>query len=193
MWMRSGASLITSSRGITQMAADAANRYRQPLLDQVISRQAALIAMWQFVGLFMRDEYRQHVDRGRDHRLRPCAFMTCITPRRSTAPLIRWDATPTATSQASPSGTSSIWRRRCVCRACQKTTMAAVKEAQEAIDEFAKTFETAYAEGLSRKLGLFQSRPGRYVLAQGPVRSHGSQQRRFHLGLPPSVRRGGRP
>ena len=43
---------------------------------------------------------------------------------------------------------------------------AAVKEAQEAIDEFAKTFETAYAEGLSRKLGLFRSRPDDMSLAQ---------------------------
>jgi uncharacterized protein YdiU (UPF0061 family) len=43
---------------------------------------------------------------------------------------------------------------------------AAVKEAQEAIDEFAKTFETAYAEGLSRKLGLLKSRPDDMSLAQ---------------------------
>ena len=43
---------------------------------------------------------------------------------------------------------------------------AAVKEAQEAIDEFAKAFETAYAAGLSRKLGLFQPRPDDLSLAQ---------------------------
>ena len=35
----------------------------------------------------------------------------------------------------------------------------AVKEAQEAIDAFATSFEMAYAVGLSRKLGLFQPRP----------------------------------
>jgi serine/tyrosine/threonine adenylyltransferase len=43
---------------------------------------------------------------------------------------------------------------------------AAVKEAQEAIDEFAKAFETAYAAGLSRKLGLFRPRPDDLSLAQ---------------------------
>jgi uncharacterized protein YdiU (UPF0061 family) len=43
---------------------------------------------------------------------------------------------------------------------------AAVKEAQEAIDAFAIGFETAYAAGLSRKLGLFQPRPGDLSLAQ---------------------------
>ena len=36
---------------------------------------------------------------------------------------------------------------------------AAVREAQEAIDAFATSFEMAYAVGLSRKLGLFQPRP----------------------------------
>jgi uncharacterized protein YdiU (UPF0061 family) len=43
---------------------------------------------------------------------------------------------------------------------------AAVKEAQEAIDAFPTGFETAYAAGLSRKLGLFQPRPDDLSLAQ---------------------------
>jgi Protein adenylyltransferase SelO/Glycosyl transferase family 21 len=42
----------------------------------------------------------------------------------------------------------------------------AVKEAQQAIDAFATSFETAYAAGLSRKLGLFQPRPDDLSLAQ---------------------------
>jgi protein adenylyltransferase len=42
----------------------------------------------------------------------------------------------------------------------------AVKEAQEAIDAFATVFETAYAAGLSRKLGLFQPRSDDLSLAQ---------------------------
>jgi uncharacterized protein YdiU (UPF0061 family) len=46
--MRSGASLITSSRG-NPGAESAANPYRA-LLDQVISRQADLIAKWLLVG-----------------------------------------------------------------------------------------------------------------------------------------------
>jgi hypothetical protein len=43
---------------------------------------------------------------------------------------------------------------------------AAVKEAQDAIGGFATPFETAYAAGLSRKLGLFQPRPDDLSLAQ---------------------------
>jgi uncharacterized protein YdiU (UPF0061 family) len=43
---------------------------------------------------------------------------------------------------------------------------AAIKEAQEAIETFATRFETAYAAGLSRKLGLLQPRPDDLSLAQ---------------------------
>ena len=43
---------------------------------------------------------------------------------------------------------------------------AALKQTQEAIDAFATGFETAYAAGLSRKLGLFQPRPDDLSLAQ---------------------------
>src|ERR1700682_5947466 len=43
---------------------------------------------------------------------------------------------------------------------------AAVQEAQEAINEFARAFDTAYAAGLSRKLGLFRPRPDDLSLAQ---------------------------
>ena len=39
-------------------------------------------------------------------------------------------------------------------------------EAQEAIDAFATRFETAYAAGLSRKLGLLQPRPDDLSLVQ---------------------------
>jgi uncharacterized protein YdiU (UPF0061 family) len=42
----------------------------------------------------------------------------------------------------------------------------AIKEAQEAIGEFAKVFDAAYAAGLSRKLGLLESRPNDISLAQ---------------------------
>ena len=42
----------------------------------------------------------------------------------------------------------------------------AIKEAQQAIDTFATAFETAYAAGLSPKLGLFQPRPDDLSLAR---------------------------
>ena len=43
---------------------------------------------------------------------------------------------------------------------------AAIEEANEALGAFATRFETAYAAGLRRKLGLFQTRPDDLALAQ---------------------------
>ena len=43
---------------------------------------------------------------------------------------------------------------------------AAIREAQQAIGEFAKLFDAAYAAGLSRKLGLLEAQPNDISLAQ---------------------------
>jgi uncharacterized protein YdiU (UPF0061 family) len=43
---------------------------------------------------------------------------------------------------------------------------AAVKEAQQAIGEFGKLFDAAYAAGLRRKLGLLEAQPADISLAQ---------------------------
>ena len=43
---------------------------------------------------------------------------------------------------------------------------AAINEAQQAIGEFAKLFDAAYAAGLSRKLGLLEAQPDDVSLAQ---------------------------
>lgn len=43
----------------------------------------------------------------------------------------------------------------------------AIQNASEALDAFGARFETAYAEGLRRKLGLLQARAGDLSLAQG--------------------------
>jgi protein adenylyltransferase len=43
---------------------------------------------------------------------------------------------------------------------------AAIEEAKEAIGTFAKEFDTAYVAGISRKLGLLESRPDDIDLAQ---------------------------
>jgi serine/tyrosine/threonine adenylyltransferase len=58
---------------------------------------------------------------------------------------------------------------------------AAVKEAQEAIDAFATGFETAYTAGLSRKLGLFQTRPDDLSLAKDLLERMASNRVDFTL------------
>ena len=102
-------------------AASAANPYRA-LLDQVISRQAALIAKWLLVGFIhgvMNTDNMSIAGETIDYG--PAPSWTRITLGRSTAPSIRWGAMLTEISRTSHSGTSSVWRKRC-CRCLQRTT-----------------------------------------------------------------------
>ena len=66
---------------------------------------------------------------------------------------------------------------------------AAVEEGNKALGAFATCFETAYAAGLRRKLGLFQTRPDDLSLAQDLLERMAQQRRRFHLDLPTAVGR----
>ena len=61
---------------------------------------------------------------------------------------------------------------------------AAVKEAQEAIDAFATGFETAYASGLNRKLGLFQPRLERNSRADIRARAPPLENRNLTFNAP---------
>jgi uncharacterized protein YdiU (UPF0061 family) len=146
-------------------AADAANRYRA-LLDQVISRQAALIAMWQFVGFIhgvMNTDNMSIAGETIDYG--PCAFMDVYHPETVYSSIDQMGRYAYG-NQPSIAQWNLVRLAETLLPLLAEDNDAAVKEAQEAIDEFAKTFETAYAEGLSRKLGLFQSRPDDMSLAQ---------------------------
>jgi uncharacterized protein YdiU (UPF0061 family) len=146
-------------------AVDAANRYRT-LLDLVISRQAALIAKWLLVGFIhgvMNTDNMSIAGETIDYG--PCAFMDVYHPRTfysfvdntgryaySNQPRIaQWNLARLAET---------------LLPLLAEDKDAAVKEAQEAIDAFTTGFETAYAAGLNRKLGLFRSRPDDLSLAQ---------------------------
>ncbi len=146
-------------------AVDAANRYRT-LLDLVISRQAALIAKWQLVGFIhgvMNTDNMSMAGETIDYG--PCAFMDVYHPE-------------TVYSSIDSMGRYAYGNQPRIAQwnlaRLAETLLpllaedkdAAVKEAQEAIDAFATGFETAYAAGLSRKLGLFQPRPDDLSLAQ---------------------------
>ena len=114
---------------------------------------------------------------------------TSITQGRSTAPSITWGATLTATSHASPSGTSPVWRRRC-CRCLQRNCRQRGATGNRRVRDRLR-------DGL-RRGPQPQARPvptaaRRSVPSTRPLRAHGPQRRRFHLDLPPAVRRGRRP
>ena len=146
-------------------AVDAANRYRT-LLDLVISRHAALIAKWQLVGFIhgvMNTDNMSIAGETIDYG--PCAFMDVYHPE-------------TVYSSIDKIGRYAYGNQPRIAQwnlarlaetflpLLAEDKDAAVKEAQQAIDAFATRFETAYAAGLSRKLGLFQPRSDDLSLAQ---------------------------
>ena len=146
-------------------AVEAANRYRT-LLDLVISRQAALVARWMLVGFIhgvMNTDNMSIAGETIDYG--PCAFMDVYHPG-------------TVYSSIDTMGRYAYGNQPRIAQwnlaRLAETLLpllaedkdAAVIEAQEAIDAFTSGFETAYAAGLSRKLGLFQSRPDDLSLAQ---------------------------
>jgi serine/tyrosine/threonine adenylyltransferase len=145
--------------------AHAPNRYRA-LLDQVISRQAALIAKWQLVGFIhgvMNTDNMSMAGETIDYG--PCAFMDLYHPR-TVYSSIDQKGRYAYGNQPQIAQWNLVRLAETLLPLLAEDSDAAVKEAQEAIDEFAKAFETAYAAGLSRKLGLFRPRPDDLSLAQ---------------------------
>jgi serine/tyrosine/threonine adenylyltransferase len=146
-------------------AAGAAKRYRA-LLDQVISRQAALIAKWQLVGFIhgvMNTDNMSMAGETIDYG--PCAFMDAYHSQTVYSSIDQMGRYAYG-NQPDIAQWNLIRLAETLLPLLAEDNDAAVKEAQEAIGEFAKAFDIAYAAGLSRKLGLFQPRPDDLSLAQ---------------------------
>jgi len=146
-------------------AVDAPNRYRT-LLDLVISRQAALIARWMLVGFIhgvMNTDNMSIAGETIDYG--PCAFMDTYHPGTVYSSIDNMGRYAYG-NQPRVAHWNLTHLAETLLPLLAEDKDAAVKEAQEAIDAFTSGFETAYAAGLSRKLGLFQSRPDDLSLAQ---------------------------
>ena len=146
-------------------AVGAPNRYRA-LLDLVISRQADLVAKWLLVGFIhgvMNTDNMSIAGETIDYG--PCAFMDAYDPG-------------TVYSSIDTSGRYAYGNQPRIANwnlaRLAETLLpllaedkdAAVEEGNKALSAFATRFETAYASGLRRKLGLFQTRPDDLSLAQ---------------------------
>ena len=146
-------------------AVDAANRYRT-LLDLVISRQAELVARWLLVGFIhgvMNTDNMSIAGETIDYG--PCAFMDIYhleTVYSSIDKLGRY----AYGNQPRIAQWNLSRLAETLLPLLAEDEDVAVKQAQEAIDAFTRRFETAYAAGLSRKLGLLQPRPDDLSLAQ---------------------------
>jgi uncharacterized protein YdiU (UPF0061 family) len=132
----------------------------------VISRQAALIAKWLLVGFIhgvMNTDNMSIAGETIDYG--PCAFMDVYHPETVYSSIDNMGRYAYG-NQPRIAQWNLARLAETLLPLLAEDQDAAVKEAQQAIDAFATAFETAYAAGLSRKLGLFQPRPDDLSLAQ---------------------------
>jgi serine/tyrosine/threonine adenylyltransferase len=146
-------------------AREASNSYRV-LLDQVVARQAELIAKWLLVGFIhgvMNTDNMSIAGETIDYG--PCAFMDEYHPAKvfssidemgryaygNQPRIAQWNLARLAETLLPLLSTDED---------------AAVKDAQEALSRFAGQFEAAYAAGLYRKLGVLRPRADDLALAQ---------------------------
>ena len=146
-------------------ALEATNRYRA-FLDAVISRQAELVAKWLLVGFIhgvMNTDNTSIAGETIDYG--PCAFMDTYHPQTvysSIDPMGRY----AYGNQPNIAQWNLVRFAETILPLLAEDEDGAVKAAQNAIDAFGARFETAWARGLSCKLGLLGSRPDDPSLAR---------------------------
>jgi uncharacterized protein YdiU (UPF0061 family) len=146
-------------------ALEAANPYRA-LLDLVISRQAALVAKWLLVGFIhgvMNTDNTSIAGETIDYG--PCAFMDAYHPQ-TVYSSIDTIGRYAYGNQPNIAQWNLVRFAETILPLLAEDEDRTVEAAQNAIDAFAPRFETAWAGGLSRKLGLLQSRPDDLSLAR---------------------------
>jgi uncharacterized protein YdiU (UPF0061 family) len=146
-------------------AAGASNPYRA-LLDQVISRQAALIAKWLLFGFIhgvMNTDNMSIAGETIDYG--PCAFMDAYNPRAVYSSIDQMGRYAYG-NQPHIAQWNLIRLAETLLPLLSEDHDDAVKQAQLAIGEFANLFDAAYSSGLTRKLGLFEAQPNDISLAQ---------------------------
>jgi len=146
-------------------AAGTEKPYRT-LLDLVITRQAELIAKWLLVGFIhgvMNTDNMSIAGETIDYG--PCAFMDAYDPATVYSSIDSFGRYAYGNQPR-----IAQWNLARLAEALlpllAEDQEAAVEMATEALGEFAGRFETAYANGLRRKLGLFHERQEDMALAQ---------------------------
>jgi uncharacterized protein YdiU (UPF0061 family) len=146
-------------------AAGAEKPYRT-LLDLVIARQAELISKWLLVGFIhgvMNTDNMSIVGETIDYG--PCAFMDAYDPAAVYSSIDSFGRYAYG-NQPSIAQWNLARLAETLLPLLSERSEAAVEMANEALGEFSRHFETAYAIGLRRKLGLLQEREGDLALAQ---------------------------
>ncbi len=142
-------------------AAHAANPYCK-LLDLVVSRQASLVAQWMLAGFIhgvMNTDNMSIAGETIDYG--PCAFMDAYRPLAVYSSI---DVTGRYAYGNQPA--VAQWNLARFAETLLQLLAADIELAREAIGAFIPRFETAYLEGLRRKLGLLKPHPGDLALAK---------------------------
>jgi uncharacterized protein YdiU (UPF0061 family) len=146
-------------------AAGAANPYRA-LLEQVIARQADLIAQWLLVGFIhgvMNTDNMSIAGETIDYG--PCAFMDSYDPATVYSSIDSFGRYAYG-NQPRIAQWNLARFAEAILPLLAEDKDAAVQQANEVLDGFGDQFETAYAQGLRRKLGLLQAQAGDLSLAR---------------------------
>jgi uncharacterized protein YdiU (UPF0061 family) len=147
-------------------ATGAVNPYRA-VLEQIIGRQADLIAQWLLVGFIhgvMNTDNMSIAGETIDYG--PCAFMDSYDPATVYSSIDSFGRYAYGNQPR-----IAQWNLARLAEALlpllDEDKDTAMQKANEALDGFGPRFETAYAEGLRRKFGLLQAQPEDLSLAQG--------------------------
>jgi serine/tyrosine/threonine adenylyltransferase len=146
-------------------AAHTEKRYRV-LLELVIARQAELIAKWLLVGFIhgvMNTDNMSIAGETIDYG--PCAFIDTYDPEAVYSSIDSFGRYAYG-NQPRIAQWNLARLAETLLPLLAENREAAVEMANEALGEFASRFETAYASGLRRKLGLFQERQDDIALAR---------------------------
>ena len=146
-------------------AARAEKPYRK-LLELVIARQAELVAKWLLVGFIhgvMNTDNMSIAGETIDYG--PCAFIDSYDPEAVYSSIDSFGRYAYG-NQPGIAQWNLARLAETLLPLLAENQETAVEMANEALGEFASRFETAYASGLRRKLGLFYERQDDIALAR---------------------------
>jgi uncharacterized protein YdiU (UPF0061 family) len=158
-----------------------AERPYHALLAAVIARQADLVARWLLIGFIHGVMNTDNTSiSGETIDYGPCAFMDHYDPAKVFSSIDEQGRYAYANQPR-----IALWNltrlAECLLPLFSDEQDKAISQAQSALADFADAFNTAYQEGLRRKLGLFTAQDGDPALAQDLLDAMAKNQADFTL------------
>src|ERR1700710_2097579 len=158
-----------------------AERPYHALLDEVIGRQAELVAHWLLVGFIHGVMNTDNTSiSGETIDYGPCAFMDAYDPATVFSSIAEMGRYAYGNQPR-----IALWNltrfAECLLPLLSDDQEKAIEQAQAALGDFVEKFDTAYQAGLRKKLGLFTERDGDPALAQDLLDAMAKNQADFTL------------